>query len=76
MTWPMPCNDDDDDDQECWSGRSRTIRLRTQCHAPDPAMPFLMVCVAPGASEAQVVEVANSIGWWAFDTQVKAAADP
>ncbi len=33
-------------------------------------MPFTIVCVAPGASEAQVIELANSIGrgWWAFDT--------
>ncbi len=33
-------------------------------------MPFSIVCVAPGASEAQVIELANSIGkgWWEFDT--------
>ncbi len=33
-------------------------------------MPFTIVCVAPGASEAQVINLANSIGegWWAFDT--------
>jgi hypothetical protein len=31
---------------------------------------FSIVCVAPGASEAQVIDRANSIGkgWWAFDT--------
>ncbi len=33
-------------------------------------MPFSVVCVAPGASEAQVIDLANSMGegWWAFDT--------
>ncbi len=33
-------------------------------------MPFTIVCVAPGASEAQVIDLASSIGrgWWAFDT--------
>ncbi len=33
-------------------------------------MPFSIVCVATGASEAQVIDLANSIGkgWWAFDT--------
>ncbi len=32
------------------------------------AMPFSIVCVAPGASEVQVIELANSIGkgWWAL----------
>ncbi len=31
---------------------------------------FLNVCVAPGASEALVIDLANSMGegWWAFDT--------
>jgi hypothetical protein len=31
-------------------------------------MPFTIVCVAPGASEAQVIDLANSIGrgWWAL----------
>jgi hypothetical protein len=35
-------------------------------------MPFTIVCIAPGASEAQVIELANSIGrgWWVFDTTV------
>ncbi len=33
-------------------------------------MPFSIVCVAPGASEAQVVDLASSMGegWWEFDT--------
>jgi hypothetical protein len=33
-------------------------------------MPFSIVCVAPGASEAQVIDLASSMGegWWAFDT--------
>ncbi len=33
-------------------------------------MPFSLVCVAPGASEAQVIDLASSMGegWWAFDT--------
>ncbi len=45
-------------------------RLRALVLRPSPAMSFLIVCVAPGASDAQVVELANSIGdgWWAFDT--------
>ncbi len=33
-------------------------------------MPFSIVCVAPGATEAQVIDLASSMGdgWWAFDT--------
>ncbi len=33
-------------------------------------MPFSIVCVAPGATEAQVIDLASSMGegWWEFDT--------
>jgi hypothetical protein len=41
-------------------------------------MPFSIVCVAPGASEAQVIKLANSIGpgRWAFDGLPMTVSDP